>query len=105
MAPSQNADGNMPVGKAGESHFFIVPSPLEGPAEALRVLGCIVVIISALTEIRMSSKCSQKAERAAVERMCLSESWHCVLMHMVCWFTEPVALMKSPSRGSLSSVL
>lgn len=37
MALSQNADGNMPVGKAGESHFFIVPSPLEGPAEALRV--------------------------------------------------------------------
>lgn len=104
MALSQNADGNMPVGKAGESHFFIVPSPLEGPAEALCVLGCIVVIISALTEIRMSSKCSQK-ERAAVERMCLSESWHCILMHMVCWFTEPVALMKSPSRGSLSSVL
>lgn len=32
----QNADGNMGVGKAGESHFFTVPSPSGRPAEALR---------------------------------------------------------------------
>ncbi|OBS70439.1 hypothetical protein A6R68_01019, partial [Neotoma lepida] len=31
---SKCTDRNMPVGKADESHFFIVPSPLEGPAEA-----------------------------------------------------------------------
>lgn len=68
---------------------------------------------SALTEIRMSSKCSQKAEgsdRAHVRARwhhigCLSESWHCILMHMVCWFTEPAALMKSPSIGSLQCLL
>lgn len=50
MALSQNADGNMPVGKAGESHFFIVPSPSEGPAEALRVWGVELLF----------SQCSQR---------------------------------------------
>lgn len=68
---------------------------------------------SALTEIRMSSKCSQKAEgsgRAHVQARwhhigCLSESWHCILMLMVCWFTVPAALMKSPSIGSLQRLL
>lgn len=61
----------------------------------------------------MLSKCSQKVERAVVERMSerdgttlnVSESWHCILMHMVCWFTEPDVLMKSPSTGSLQCLL
>lgn len=61
----------------------------------------------------MSSKCSQKAERAVVERMSeqggttpsVSLKAGTILMHMVCCFTEPAALMKSPSIGSLQCLL
>lgn len=36
----QNARWDVLAGKAVEKHFFIVPSPLEGPAEAQHVRVC-----------------------------------------------------------------
>lgn len=74
-------------------------------------MGCIVVTVLSDTDVvQVFPESGEDSGGAHVRARwhhteCVSESWHCIGVHMVCWFTEPVALMKSPSTGSLQCLL
>lgn len=98
--PRMHRDGNTLEAKAGENRFFVASSSLEGPAETQRV--CDVSFLSSHQSQRDTDVVQVFA---GVLEYVSWVSWHHTLRCRLCWSMETIALMNSPSIGSLKCLL